>query len=125
MESYGVHLKGMHHMVEVRGGLDNLGIGGILKASILQRVNSLPANTHALTAGRSINYWTLMTGTLSKYSSIKPVAKLEYPKHPFNSHLCASIATMPKGFRDLAFEAMLSIRMINILERMSKFVTHV
>lgn len=75
--------------------------------------------------GRIDNYWTLMTGTLSKFSSTKPIEKLEYPTHPFFPGLCACIATMPKGFRDLALEAVLSIQMLQILERMSKFVMHV
>jgi hypothetical protein len=75
--------------------------------------------------GRIDNYWTLMTGTVSKFSSNKSVEKLEYPTHPFFPGLCASIATMPKGFRELALEAVLSLQMLQILERMSKLVIHV
>jgi hypothetical protein len=66
-----------------------------------------------------------MTGTVSKYSSTKLIEKLDYPTHPFFPDLCASIAKMPKGFRDLALEAVLSTQMLQILERMSKFVAHV
>ena len=72
--------------------------------------------------GRMDNYWTLMTGAASKFSPTKPIEKLDYPTHPFFPSLCASIATMPKGFRDLALEAALSVQMLQILERMSKFV---
>jgi hypothetical protein len=35
-ESFGVHLTGMHHMVELRGGIDKLGLHGITKAMVLQ-----------------------------------------------------------------------------------------
>jgi hypothetical protein len=66
-----------------------------------------------------------MTGTISKFSSTQPIEKLDYPTHPFYPDLCASIATMPKGFRDLALEAILSTQMLHILERISKLVTHV
>src|SRR6266516_3201862 len=75
--------------------------------------------------GRIDNYWTLMTGAASKFSTTKPIEKLNYPTHPFFPSLCASIATMPKGFRDLALEATLSVQMLQILERMSTFVIHV
>lgn len=66
-----------------------------------------------------------MTGTVSKFSSTKPIEKLNYPTHPFFPDLCASIAKMPKGFRDLALEAILSTQLLQILERMSQFVAHV
>jgi hypothetical protein len=66
-----------------------------------------------------------MTGTISKFATVQQIEKLDYPTHPFFPDLCASIATMPKGFRDLALEGAVSTQMLHILERMSKFVTHV
>lgn len=66
-----------------------------------------------------------MTGVVSKFSSTKHIENLEYPTHPFFPDLCACIAVMPKGFRDLALEAMVSVQVLQILERMSRFVTHV
>ena len=59
----------------------------------------------------------------SRYTDTKPTQCLEYPTHPFGSDLCSVIAKMPKGFRDLALESVLSIQMLSILERMSDWHT--
>jgi hypothetical protein len=67
--------------------------------------------------------WTRRRNQKSRYTEIKPMEGLEYPTHPFRPDLCNSIAKMPKGFRDLALQAVLSVQMLQILERMSEWHT--
>ena len=71
------------------------------------------------------NLWTIMTGERSRYSECDSPQKLEYPSHPYAPELCDSIATMPAGFRTLALQRTLSIRMLGILAHLSRVVQHV
>lgn len=58
----------------------------------------------------------------SPKTNITPDKKLTYPTHPFSSVLSKLLATLPKGFADLALKTLLSDQVIQLLHRMTATV---
>jgi hypothetical protein len=84
------HYAGLLQMIELRGGLDKLGVNGVLKSMIeFAEVTDI---------GDS------MRGPISA-----PLPDLKYCRHPFSPQICGLIARLPEGYADMAMQGQLSV----------------
>ncbi|OAP59112.1 hypothetical protein AYL99_06410 [Fonsecaea erecta] len=104
--SFETHLIGLRHLVEMRGGVDNLGWDGFLKNSIIG-LESL---------------WAYHENKKMSISMNEASIKLQYPKHPFPPDLCTLIAKLPEGFGEMALTGNLCVQILTILSRVSEWV---
>ncbi|KIX06294.1 uncharacterized protein Z518_04269 [Rhinocladiella mackenziei CBS 650.93] len=104
--AFETHLTGLRQLVEMRGGVDNLGWDGFLKTSIVS-LESL---------------WAYHENKKLNIAPTEAKIKLEYPRHPFPPDLCALIAKLPEGFGELSLVGVFSFQMIKILSRMSEWI---
>lgn len=84
------HYAGLLKMIELRGGLDKLGVNGVLRSII--------EFAQATDIGDS------MRSPISV-----PLPDLTYFKHPFPAHVCGLIARLPDGYAEMAMTGCLSI----------------
>ncbi|KIW86742.1 uncharacterized protein Z519_12655 [Cladophialophora bantiana CBS 173.52] len=104
--SFETHLIGLRHLVEMRGGVDYLGWDGFLK--------------NAITGLESL--WAYHENKKLIISTTEASIKLQYPSHPFPPDLCALIAKLPDGFREVALSGRLCVHIITLLSGISEWV---
>lgn len=84
------HYAGLLQMIRMRGGLDKLGVNGILRSMIeFAEVTDI---------GDS------MRGSISA-----PLPGLKYCQHPFPAQVCGLIARLPEGYAEMAMQGHLSV----------------
>ncbi|EXJ78739.1 hypothetical protein A1O1_09141 [Capronia coronata CBS 617.96] len=98
--------KGLALMVAMKGGLDNLGKRGLVKAYLIQ----------------FDYFWTLETGTESIFPLAKRKKQRIYPHFPFQDNVLSMIATLPPGFAAIARRGSLGIDVLQVLSRVSRFM---
>lgn len=108
MTAFGIHMNGMNSLVAARGGIDEVGWQAITKPSF-----------EALQTA-----WTVISARIQKSQETYPdcppdkvVQIPEYPKHPFNPQLCATIAKLPQGLSEIALKRVLSLPVIESLAK--------
>lgn len=98
--------KGLALMVALKGGLDNLGTRGLVKAYLIQ----------------FDYFWTLETGTQTIFPLAKRKKRRIYPQSPFQDNIISTISTLPPGFAAIAQQGCLGIDVLQILSRVSVFL---
>ncbi|EXJ81164.1 hypothetical protein A1O3_07454 [Capronia epimyces CBS 606.96] len=98
--------KGVALMVAMKGGLDNLGLRGIVKAFLIQ----------------FDYFWTLETRTQTIFPLSKPSKQRVYPQYPLQDPILSIISTLPSGFAAIARQGSLGVDIIHILSRVSMFL---
>ena len=98
--------KGLALLVAMKGGLDQLGMRGLIKAYLVQ----------------FDYFWMLETGAKSVFPLSKRKQLRLYPQHPFNEDALSLIKTLPPGFSAVAQQGSLGMDVVQILSRVSKFV---
>jgi hypothetical protein len=118
---FDTHLKGIHRLIEMRGGVEGVQQHGWVKAA-LSAVEALAgvAPQKMVTAAVS----TQTTPTLTPPESPKSTTKPTYPTHPFAPDVCTVISRMPEGFRELALTGHLSVQLMNRLNITRSQIVH-
>ena len=101
-----INRDGLGLMVAMRGGLNNLGLHGMIKAYLVQ----------------FDYFWMLETNSSTMFPFSRRKEHRIYPQHPFSSDLNTLINTIPPGFRAVAFQNTLGVDVLQILSRVSKYV---
>lgn len=95
--------KGVALLVALKGGLDNLGSRGLIKAYLV-----------------ALDYfWMLETGEKTIFPLSKRRQHREYPPIPFDSEALALVSTLPPGFAVVARQGSLGMDVLRILSRVS------
>lgn len=97
--------KGLALMVAMKGGLDNLGDRGRVKAYLIQ----------------FDYFWMLETGSKSLFPFAKRKQRRKYPQHPFNDDTLRLIGTLPPGFAAIANQGSFGFDVLDILSRVNRF----
>jgi hypothetical protein len=84
------HYSGLLKMIEMRGGLDKLGVNGVLR-SIIE-------------FAEVTDIGDTMRGNISA-----ALPDLKYCKHPFTAQVCGLIARLPEGYAEIAMQGFLSL----------------
>ncbi|EXJ66102.1 uncharacterized protein A1O5_10717 [Cladophialophora psammophila CBS 110553] len=98
--------KGLALIVALKGGLDNLGLRGLVKAFLVQ----------------FDYFWMLETGAGTIFPFTKRKGRRAYPQHPLNDDFLPLITTLPPGFAAIARQGTLGFDTIRILSRVSTFL---
>lgn len=97
--------KGVALLVALKGGLDNLGHKGLIKAYLV-----------------AFDYfWMLETGDESIFPLSKRKQRREYPRIPFEPSTLSIVSTLPPGFAVVAQQGTLGMDVLRILSRVSIF----
>lgn len=84
------HYSGLLKMIEMRGGLDQLGVNGVLRSMIeFAQVTDI--------------------GDSMRSPISAPLPALKYYQHPFPAQVCGLIAKLPDGYAELAMQGCLSV----------------
>ena len=110
-----LHLAGMGQVIARRGGLDNLGLGGIVKQAVI--IQSF--------------FWLFATRStcgIQEPASLAiptsaPAASLAYPVKPFSPKLNSKLALLPAGLRELAQSGYLCNGLIDIVTEYQIWIT--
>lgn len=95
--------KGVALLVALRGGLDNLGSRGLIKAYLI-----------------AFDYfWMLETGEKTIFPLSKRRQHREYPPTPFDTETLSLVSTLPRGFALVARQGSLGLDVLRILSRVS------
>lgn len=112
MTAFGIHMNGMNSLVKARGGIDGVGWQAITRPSF-----------EALQTA-----WTVISARIQNSKETTPdcppdklIQIPDYPKHPFNPQLCATIARLPQGISEIALKRVLSLPVIESLARTAKW----
>lgn len=90
------HYTGLLQMIEMRGGLDKLGLNGVLRSIIeFAEVTDI--------------------GDSMRGSTAPPLPALQYCKHPFPAQICGVIARLPEGYAEIAMQGHLSIETMSTI----------
>jgi hypothetical protein len=113
---------GLQRMVQIRGGLDKLGLDGYVKNCILYidglgLASDEPAEADSPPKSES-TMPTVQSEASTPSNSTANERPLTYPSHPFPPDLCTLVAKISPGFIDLAMSHYLSIEVLNVLERL-------
>ncbi len=98
--------KGLALIVALKGGLDNLGLNGLVKAFLVQ----------------FDYFWMLETGAETLFPFNKRKGHRAYPQRPFEYDVLSLIASLPPGFAAVARQGVLGIDVLRILSRVSAFL---
>ena len=90
------HYKGLHRMLEMRGGTDNLGTK-VLKAMI------------------EFAEVTDMGDVMRDDQAAAPLPNLRYFVHPFPASVCSLIARLPDGYSEIAMQGHLSVETLGTI----------
>ncbi|KIW51946.1 hypothetical protein PV05_10615 [Exophiala xenobiotica] len=99
------HRNGLALVVAKKGGLDNLGGRGLVKAYLIQ----------------FDYFWMLETGSKPLFPLAKRKKNRTYPRQPFDPDMLALIGTLPAGFAALANQRCLGVDVLEILSRVNRF----
>nr|KAK5440906.1 hypothetical protein LTR18_007510 [Exophiala xenobiotica] len=99
------HRKGLALVVAKKGGLDNVGGRGLVKAYLIQ----------------FDYFWMLETGSKPIFPLAKRKKNRTYPRQPFDPDMLALIGTLPAGFAALANQGSLGVDVLEILSRVNRF----
>ncbi|KAI1619110.1 hypothetical protein EDD36DRAFT_481155 [Exophiala viscosa] len=123
-----IHCEGLRQMVKLRGGLAANDVQPQTKYSITACVHLIHHNETVMTgltgegsAEMMVDLAILRRG-LSPKMNMTPNNKIVYPAHPFSPELCKTIATLPKGFEDMALKQVLSVQVIDLLHRLTRTI---
>ncbi|RVX74619.1 hypothetical protein B0A52_01745 [Exophiala mesophila] len=116
---FDTHLRGIRKLVEMRGGVDGLEKEDNWVKSGLTALEALAGVPPDSDSSSEPIPKISPTGDPSKYART-PV----YPRHPFPPDMCAVIARMPEGFRELALTGQLSIQLMNRLNITRSQIVH-
>ena len=90
------HYAGLMKMIEMRGGLDKLGMNGVLRSIIeFAEVTDI--------------------GDAMRSPTAPPLPDLRYYRHPFPPQTCSLIAKLPDGYAEIAMQGHLSIETMSTL----------
>lgn len=96
--------KGVALLVALKGGLDRLGLRGLIKAYLV-----------------AFDYfWVLETGDESIFPLSKRKQPREYPELPFTTETISIVSTLPPGFSAMAQQGSLGMDVLRILSRVSR-----
>lgn len=113
---------GLQRMVQIRGGLDKLGLDGYVKNCILY-IDGLGLASDDPTESTSppnsdSSMPTIPSEDSTPTATTTSERPLTYPSHPFPPDLCTLVAKLAPGFIDLAMQYYLSIELLRPLERL-------
>jgi hypothetical protein len=94
-----IHMRALLRIVELRGGVDNLGFDGYLKYTVLA-------------------YKALWEQMKSTPESRPPKVIVKYPTHPFSPELCAQISQLPSGFEECILQGQLCTAVIDMIHEL-------
>jgi hypothetical protein len=97
------HYAGLLKMIEMRGGLDRLGIKGILRAVI------------------DFGGVTDMGDSLGGFVTTSPPS-LRYPTQPFSTLVCSMIERLPSGYAEIALQGILSVETIATIRSLNEWL---
>ena len=103
-----LHYGAMWRLVNLRGGLDNLGLEGVVKEAVVTQYLHKPVSTQP-------------ESELQLPSKQK---SLHYPSHPFDTDFCAKIATLPNSFCELILHRYISTDLALALADSIEFCDH-
>ncbi|ETN41203.1 uncharacterized protein HMPREF1541_03138 [Cyphellophora europaea CBS 101466] len=84
------HYSGLLKMIEMRGGLDKLGVNGVLRSVIeFAEVTDI--------------------GDTMRSTITPALPDLKYCRHPFPPQVCGLIARLPEGYAEMAMQGYLSV----------------
>lgn len=90
------HYSGLLQMIELRGGLDKLGVDGVLRSMIeFAEVTDI--------------------GDSMRSPISAPLPDLKYCRHPFSPQICGLIARLPEGYADMAMQGYLSVETMSTI----------
>lgn len=98
--------KGLALMVALKGGLDNLGLRGLVKAFLVQ----------------FDYFWMLETGSASLFPFRQRKHDRVYPRHPFSSEVQILIAALPSGIAAISRQGNIGVDVLQILSRVATFL---
>ncbi|OAP61427.1 hypothetical protein AYL99_03630 [Fonsecaea erecta] len=98
--------KGLALIVALKGGLDNLGLRGLVKAFLVQ----------------SDYFWMLETGAETIFPFTKRKNRRIYPQRPFKDDLLLLLRTLPPGLAAIGRQGTLGLDTIRILSRVNMFL---
>ncbi|KAK4936120.1 hypothetical protein LTR10_022964 [Elasticomyces elasticus] len=101
------HVEGVRRIVALRGGVDNLGMDGFLKVSVLGTLEQAAV----LKRQHFQRVEDQAQGLIIHDDSV-----LVYPIQPFSDALLSKISIFPPGLASLAFESRLSLQCINFFQ---------
>ncbi|OQV06058.1 hypothetical protein CLAIMM_10695 [Cladophialophora immunda] len=105
LEAFQMHRRGIKTMVESRGGLDVLGLDGMLKCSVLQFES----------------WWTHIYRDTSVFASSKPPYNPVYLCPPFSAETVSLLSKLPPGFRCLATQGKLAVDIVTVLSNIASY----
>ncbi|KAI1620730.1 hypothetical protein EDD37DRAFT_168030 [Exophiala viscosa] len=100
---FATHVEGVQRIVALRGGIDNLGMDGFLKISVLGTLQ----HAEVLKRQHSQRVQDQAQGLTFHDDSV-----LVYPVQPFSDALLSKLSMFPSGLASLAFESRLSLQCI-------------
>lgn len=120
--------QGIQQMVAIRGGLDQLGLGGYVRDCILYLaalgLDTVDMAGETESSATDVSAFPTPTSDTQSPNVVTQGANdppLTYPQHPFSPRLCEIIARLPVGFADLAMDGCLSHDLIYAAERIFHF----
>ncbi|KIW70286.1 hypothetical protein PV04_02571 [Phialophora macrospora] len=105
IEAFRMHRQGIKMMVESRGGLDTLGLAGMVKSSVLQFES----------------WWTHLYNDTSIFDSYKPPYNPTYLSAPLSASDLSLLARLPSGFNHLARAGMIATDIIEVLSNVVSY----
>ncbi|EXJ53632.1 uncharacterized protein A1O5_13083 [Cladophialophora psammophila CBS 110553] len=105
LEAFRMHRRGIKTMIESRGGLDALGLDGMLKCSVLQFES----------------WWTHIYRDISVFASSKPSYNPVYLVAPYSAETLFLLSSLPPGFRRLAKQGKLATDILTVLSNIASY----
>ncbi|KIY02405.1 uncharacterized protein Z520_02543 [Fonsecaea multimorphosa CBS 102226] len=105
LEAFQMHRRGIKTMIESRGGLDVLGLDGMLKCSVLQFES----------------WWTHIYRDTSVFASSKPAYSPVYLSPPYSAETLRLLSRLPPGFRRLATRGQLAMDVVTVLSSIAAY----
>lgn len=99
--AYKAHRENMSRMIASRGGLDNLGYGGLTKCVLMQWDQ----------------FWVFQTEATSMFPNARPEHHPVYPAIPLSDDLQDIFAKVPSGFQTLIVRGKISVELMETLSR--------
>ncbi|OAP64485.1 hypothetical protein AYL99_00457 [Fonsecaea erecta] len=113
-EAFQMHRHGIKAMIESRGGLDVLGLDGMLKCSVLHLLDG--------ELFRFESWWTHIYRDTSVFASSKPPYHPIYlSPPPYSAETSSLLARLPPGFRRLATRGRLAVDIVTVLSNIAAY----
>jgi Fungal specific transcription factor domain len=106
-KSVEANLKGLRHLIMLRGGSEKLGLQGWFSYA------------YAWAELRWANHLAQIAPTQPEYNPLT----LNYPSHPYPPNICLIISKLPIGFQEDSLASLLSTQVLKFLEEISEWTT--